>query len=131
MSNKYKTMSVFEQIREGLADSIAYSRGELSLKTTTLPLPPPKAQAEQIAELRKRLRMSQSVFAATLNVSPKTVQSWEQGVRQPADAALRMLQVIRERPQVVRMIFSSGGGSGRRTVRRAFRRNGATVKTAV
>lgn len=131
MSNKYKTMSVFEQIREGLADSIAYSRGELSLKTTTLPLPPPKAQAEQIAELRKRLRMSQSVFAATLNVSPKTVQSWEQGLRQPADAALRMLQVIRERPQVVRMIFSSGGGSGRRTVRRAFRRNGATVKTAV
>jgi len=130
MSNKCK-MSVFEQIKAGLEDSIAYSRGELSLKTTTLPLPPPKAEAEQIAELRKRLRMSQSVFAATLNVSPKTVQSWEQGLRQPADAALRMLQVIRERPQVVRMILSSDGGSGRRTVRRAFRRNAATVKTAV
>ena len=131
MSNKYKTMSVFEQIKGGLEDSIAYSRGELSLKTTTLPLPPPKAEAEQIAALRRRLRMSQSVFAATLNVSPKTVQSWEQGVRQPADAALRMLQVIRERPQVVRMILSSGGGSGRRTAQRAFRRNVATVKAAV
>ena len=130
MSNKCK-MSVFEQIKAGLEDSIAYSRGELSLKTTTLPLPPPKAEAEQIAELRKRLRMSQSVFAATLNVSPKTVQSWEQGLRQPADAALRMLQLIRERPQVVRMILSSDGGSGRRMVRRAFRRNAATVKTAV
>ena len=83
MSNKCK-MSVFEQIKAGLEDSIAYSRGELSLKTTPLPLPPPKAEAQQIAELRKRLRMSQSVFAATLNVSPKTVQSWEQGLRQPA-----------------------------------------------
>jgi putative transcriptional regulator len=130
MSNKYKTMSVFERIKSGLEDSIAYSRGELSLKTTTLPLPPPKAEAKQIAELRKRLRMSQSVFAATLNVSPKTVQSWEQGVRQPADAALRMLQVIRERPQVVRMIFSSGD-LGRRTGRSALRRTGATVKAAV
>jgi putative transcriptional regulator len=129
MTNKYKTMSAVEQIKAGLEDSIAYSRGELSLKTTTLPLPPPKAKAEQIAELRKRLRMSQSVFAATLNVSPRTVQSWEQGVRQPA-AALRMLQVIRERPQVVRMIFSSAGDSGRRTVRRPFRRNGATRRAA-
>jgi putative transcriptional regulator len=107
MSNKYKTMSVFEQIKAGLDDSIAYSRGELSLKTTTLPLPPPKAEAQQIAGLRKKLRMSQSVFAATLNVSPKTVQSWEQGVRQPADAALRMLQVIRVEPQVIRMILSA------------------------
>ena len=131
MSGQHEKASFFERLRKGMEDSIAYSRGELSLKTTTLPLPPPRAEAEQIAELRKRLRMSQSVFAATLNVSPKTVQSWEQGVRQPADAALRMLQVIRERPQVVRMIFSAGSGSGRRTIRRAFRRNGATVKTAV
>lgn len=130
MSTKGK-MSVFEQIKAGLEDSIAHSRGELSLKTTTLPLPPPKAEARQIAQLRKRLRMSQSVFAATLNVSPKTVQSWEQGVRQPADAALRMLQVIRERPQVVRMILSSGGGARRRMAPRAFRRNAPTVKTAV
>jgi putative transcriptional regulator len=131
MSNKYKTMSVFERIKAGMEDSIAYSRGELSLKTTTLPLPPPKAAAKQIAELRKKLRMSQAVFAATLNVSPKTVQSWEQGVRQPADAALRMLQVIRERPQVVGMLFAPGVGAGRRRVRRTLRREGATVKAAV
>jgi putative transcriptional regulator len=115
MSRNYKTVSVFEQIKSGLEDSLAYSRGELNLKTTVLPLPPPKAQAREIAALRKKLRMSQSVFAATLNVSPRTVQSWEQGVREPADAALRMLQVIRERPQVVRMIFSSGRGWSRRT----------------
>lgn len=106
MNNKYKTMSVFEQIKSGLEDSLAYSRGELNLRTTTLPAPPPRAGAAEIARLRKRLRMSQAVFAATLNVSYKTVQSWEQGIRQPADAALRMLQVIGKGPQVVRMIFS-------------------------
>ena len=117
MNNKYKTMSVFEQIRSGLEDSIAYSRGELNLKTTTLPAPPPRARAEEIARLRKRLRMSQAVFAATLNVSYKTVQSWEQGIRQPADAALRMLQVIGQRPQVVREIFSARGSSWRRKAR--------------
>jgi len=97
----------FERLQKGLQDSIAYSRGELSLKTTTLPAPPPKVKAEKIARLRKRLRMSQAVFAATLNVSPKTVQSWEQGVRQPADAALRMLEVVEKEPKVIQMIFLS------------------------
>jgi len=35
-------MSVFDQIKAGLKDSIAYSRGELSLMTTQLPAPPPR-----------------------------------------------------------------------------------------
>ena len=34
------TKSVFEQIKEGLEDSIAYSEGKLSLATTELPTPP-------------------------------------------------------------------------------------------
>jgi hypothetical protein len=37
----YERMSVFEQIKAGLEQSIAFSRGELSLKTTTLPLQQP------------------------------------------------------------------------------------------
>jgi len=127
---KYKAISVFEQIKTGLEDGIAHSRDELNLKTTSLPLPPPKANAGQIAKLRKSLRMSQSVFAATLNVSAKTVQSWEQGARQPADAALRMLQVISEQPAVVQMILSPDH-ERRRTAASAFRRNSTTVKTAV
>lgn len=121
----------FKRLRKGLEGSIAYSRGELSLKTTALPAPPPRAKADQIAELRRRLRMSQAVFAATLNVSPKTVQSWEQGIRQPGDAALRMLQVIRERPQVIRVIFSPGGVSRRSKGPRRFRRNHIPEKAAV
>ena len=107
MSDKYENMSVFEQLKAGLEDSIAFSRGELSLKTTELPAPPPETRPAAITSLRKRLRMSQSVFAATLNVSTRTVQSWEQGAREPSDAALRMLQVIRERPDVVRSIFAA------------------------
>lgn len=102
---KREKMSVFEQIRAGLEDGIAYSKGQLSLKTTTLPAPPPKAGAKQVVTLRKKLKMSQAVFAATLNVSTRTVQSWEQGVRKPSDAALRMIQVVSDQPGVVRMIF--------------------------
>ena len=44
--------------------------------------------------------MSQSVFARLLNVSTKTLQSWEQGVMQPSDASHRLLQVFSEQPEM-------------------------------
>jgi putative transcriptional regulator len=101
----YEKLSVFEQIRKGLLDSIAYSRGELSLRTTRLPAPPPPASPAAVIALRKKLRMSQAVFAAMLNVSPKLVQSWEQGLRTPDRGELRLLQVIRKEPGIVRRLF--------------------------
>ena len=121
MSDSEKA-SLYERLRKGVDESIAFSQGKLSLVTTELPAPPPKAQPRQIAGLRKQFRMSQSVFAATLNVSRKTVQSWEQGIRQPSDAALRMLQVIRVHPKVVEIILStkSPAWRSRPTMRRTL-----------
>ena len=57
--------------------------------------------AKEVTSLRTRTGMSQAVFARVLNVSTKTVQSWEQGERKPSHAALRMLQVFRENPNYV------------------------------
>ena len=117
MPTKHKEMSLFEQLRSGLEDSIAYSKGELSLKTTELPAPPPAATPKGVRALRQSLRMSQAVFAATLNVSKRTVQSWEQGRREPSDAALRMIQVVQESPEVVNVIYHGTDTSSRRASR--------------
>ncbi len=106
MKKKVKDMSVFEQIKSGLEDGIAYFRGELNLVTIQVPPPPPKVNPKRIAAIRRSLRMSQSVFAATLNVSMRTVQSWEQGLRMPSDASLRLLQIIGTHPSVVDALFS-------------------------
>ena len=96
---------IFDELKASLEDSIAFSRGELSLVTTAMPAPPPKREPLQIAGLRHSLCMSQAVFAAVINVSPKTVQSWEQGLRKPSQAALRMLEVIDEDPGVLKIIM--------------------------
>ena len=45
--------------------------------------------------------MSQAVFARLLNVSTKTVQSWEQGVRTPSHASRRLLQIYSQHPETV------------------------------
>jgi putative transcriptional regulator len=91
----------FEQLRAGLEEGIRWARGDLSLRTTAAPESPPELHAADIVRLRRRLRMSQGVFARVLNVSIKTVQSWEQGERNPSQAAQRLLQVLRERPEEV------------------------------
>jgi putative transcriptional regulator len=124
MKGRQRERSVFGQIKAGLEDSIAYSRGRLSLVTTEPPPPPPELSRAEIAALRKRLKMSQAFFAAVLNVSAKAVQSWEQGIRRPSDAALRMLQVIGRQPSVVRVIATTG------TVRAARRRSAGRRRLA-
>ena len=122
---RQRERTVFGQIKAGLEDSIAYSRGQLSLVTTEPPPPPPELSRAEIAALRKRLKMSQAFFAAVLNVSAKAVQSWEQGIRRPSDAALRMLQVIERQPSVVRSITTKAAGPRRAATR--SRRSRSTV----
>jgi len=64
------------------------------------PPPPPASRAKVIA-LRKKLKMSQSVFAAALNVSIKLVQSWEQGTRKPDRGELRLIEILIKQPEIV------------------------------
>jgi putative transcriptional regulator len=54
----------------------------------------------EIAALREKMNASQAVFAHYLNVSVKTVQSWEQG-KKPSGAALKLLSIVRRNPRVL------------------------------
>lgn len=104
--------SLFERLKTGLEEGIQFARGELNLRTTELPDRPPAVSAKRVVQLRKRLGMSQGVFARMLNVSSKTVQSWEQGERQPSSAALRLLQILDARPRMVYRIVGLGRTTG-------------------
>ena len=97
MKDRRKRLPVAEQIRKGLEEAIRHAEGEITLKTTTLEFPdrPPEVGAADLTKLRLASGMSQAIFARLLNVSTKTVQSWEQGQRKPSQAALRLIQVFR------------------------------------
>ena len=87
-----------ERLRIGLEEALAHARGELTLKTTVIPEPPPEIDAETLVKLRTDARMSQSVFAGILGTSTKTVQSWEQKKRVPSKSALRVIQFLVTQP---------------------------------
>jgi putative transcriptional regulator len=106
---------VFDELMQGLRESLAHARGELTLRTTTLPMPPPAVSPARVAKIRHRLGMSQAVFAALLNVSKKTVQSWEQGTRVPRAGDLRLLQIAAEEPVRLEQLVA---GTHRRQKRR-------------
>jgi predicted RNase H-like HicB family nuclease/DNA-binding XRE family transcriptional regulator len=77
-----------------------------------VPLPPPAFsplrayaaaidEAERIRAIRQRLDVSQRDFAEMLNVSVSTVRSWEQGLRVPDGASLRLLDIAERQPEVL------------------------------
>jgi putative transcriptional regulator len=105
-TNKTNYMSdeAFADLKEALGDAIAFERGKRrNLKVTRVQAPrPPKAMSpKDIAQIRRKFNCSQAVFAMLLNISPKTVQAWEQGSREPGDAALKLLTIARKHPEVL------------------------------
>lgn len=90
-----------QRLLEALREVLAHAQGKRSLRTTILPAPPAPMTAREIRRLRKQVNASQAVFAHSLNVSPKLVQAWEGGRRTPDGAALRLLRLGHERPEVV------------------------------
>jgi len=109
-TKKNKTNEFFEGIRDGTLDVIeSLQQGKLlTVKTVVIPDSPRAMNPKEIVSLRKKqLNVSQQVFADMLNVSIKTVRSWEQGYNQPTGATLRLLQLTREQPDILLRHISS------------------------
>ncbi len=123
-------------IVEGLKEAVSWAKGQVTLRRIDieLPGPAPVLAAEQIADLRSRLGFSQVVFAKCMNVSAKTVQAWEQGLRVPDGPALRLMDLAGAQPALFKnMIHTTPcrpAGRGLRVRRTLRRRPGAPLKKA-
>jgi putative transcriptional regulator len=61
----------------------------------------PKFQPEQIATIRKARGLTQEAFASALNVPRTTIASWETGRKNPSGAALRLLELVNSKPDLI------------------------------
>ena len=103
-AQKVMTNEAFAELELSLNQALAYEHGKRKgFRVTNKPIPPaPKPRSKTaIVSLRNNLKCSQSTFAQLLNVSVKTVQAWEQGVRRPSDAALKLLAVAEKHPEAL------------------------------
>lgn len=61
-----------------------------------------RVKMSAVTEARVRAGLSQTAFAGLLGVSPRTLQEWEQGRRQPSGAASTLLNIATRHPEVLR-----------------------------
>jgi putative transcriptional regulator len=99
---------LFERLKAGLEEGVAFEEGHLDLRTTVIPSPPPAVRPKQIVAARRRLNMTQIAFARLLNVSLSTLRRWERGEGRPTSASLRILQIAAEKPEVLRDLAGVG-----------------------
>jgi putative transcriptional regulator len=83
--------------------SSASERGsvKLDLRSVELPARPKAMKPADIRAVRESLNASQALFARLLNVSSNAVESWEQGIREPRQATLKLLHIARRNPDVL------------------------------
>lgn len=89
-----------QDLIEAMQEALDHSEGKIELRTTRLPVTPvPQTMsADEIRDTRKKLGMSQGVFAMTIGVSKKTVESWETGRYMPDGAARRLISIMQSDP---------------------------------
>jgi putative transcriptional regulator len=87
-----------KQLIEAMDEVLADVKGEPTEVRKHVVMVPEEVDVKAI---RRRLRMSQSVFATQFGFSLGTVQNWERGHRRPEGAARALLKVIDKRPDAV------------------------------
>ena len=77
------------------------AKSGLDLREAELPARPKPLKPADIRALRTSLNASQALLARLLNVSSNAVESWEQGIREPRQATLKLLHIARKNPSVL------------------------------
>jgi putative transcriptional regulator len=85
------------RILEGARAALAIARGELDPSSYRVHVP----ADINVAALRRRLKMSQSQFAAHFGFTPARIRDWEQGRSKPDGAVRAYLMVILKEPEAV------------------------------
>jgi len=83
------TSTVKDLNKSGLVDDITMKNIE------KLCLPEIKDYSPaKIISIRKQFKLSQAALASIFNISPSTVQKWEQGNKKPAGASRKLLDIM-------------------------------------
>jgi len=101
MSKKNKKKKRNKDEQRTVSSASERSSVKLDLRSVELPARPRPMKPADIRAVRESLNASQALFARLLNVSSNAVESWEQGIREPRQATLKLLHIARKNPDVL------------------------------
>ena len=94
----------YDKIAAGLKDAIAIARGEADRASYRVHVP----SDVDVGRIRRRLKLSQSEFAARFGIAPGTLRDWEQKRKRPEGPARVLLMVIEREPAAVERAVRAG-----------------------
>lgn len=83
------TNTIKDLNKSGLVDDITMK----NIESLCLPVVQ-EYTPEKIISIRKKNRLSQAALASIFNISPSTVQKWEQGNKKPTGASKKLLDIM-------------------------------------
>jgi putative transcriptional regulator len=96
---------VGQEVITSLKEAISWAGGEdVPVRVTTVEVPKTDVRA-----VRRKLRLSQSQFAAKFGFQPATLKNWEQGRTRPDGPARVLLAVIARHPEAVEDALRKAG----------------------
>jgi putative transcriptional regulator len=101
-----KKLTAGQRMIASAKQALAFAQGENNGCVVHIP------REIDTARIRRKIKMSQSKFAAYFGVSVRTVQEWEQGRVVPSGAARAFLTVIDREPAAVRRALVDFAASG-------------------
>ena len=102
---RVKSAGVGQEVIASLKEAIAWASGEpVRVRVTTVKVPKTDVRA-----VRRKLRLSQSQFAAKFGFQPATLRNWEQGRTRPDGPARVLLAVIARHPEAVEDALEKAG----------------------
>lgn len=94
MKKESKVDKEMERFQADLLESVRQMKaGQIGRAT--------RVEPTEASLARAKVGMSQRDFAMLLGVSPRTLQDWEQGRREPTGAARTLLQVAAAHPEAL------------------------------
>ena len=92
-----KSPTVGQRIIQGLEEALAWSKGEdVPVRVTHVQVP-----EVNVANVRRKMGLSQTAFALKFGFPPATLRNWEQGRVRPDTPTRVLLAVIAKHPESV------------------------------
>lgn len=91
-------MAMFDDLKASLEEAVDIQQGQKQVGQVT------RHEVPDIKAIRAQLNVSQLEFARAMGTSVDTIKSWESRRRNPTGLAARVLAVIRENPEVYRLL---------------------------
>ena len=88
-------MTFGKELIQSAEEALAIAEGRAEPAAVFIP------ETIDVAAIRKRQKLSQVAFARRYGLPPGTIKDWEQKRRQPDRAAILLLKVIEQAPDMV------------------------------